>query len=135
MYDVGWCASIINMSRLYAEAHERQNGKESGMFQPVLQHMAQHLGSSVTMEELGALVYMQPTYFIRRFRRCFGLPPMAYLNRMRMHKAMGLLAGGQLTIDQIAHESGIQDASYFARIFKKHSGMTPSEYRARFQKR
>lgn len=135
LYDVGWCANIINIIRLYAEAYERQNGKESRIFQPVLEYMARHMGDSMMMEELAALAYMQPTYFIRRFRRCFGLPPMAYLNRMRIYKAMRLLAGSELTIEQIAHEVGIQDASYFARVFRKQTNATPSEYRTRFQRR
>jgi len=132
LYDVAWCANIVNIIRIYAEARQRQSGPDSHAFRQVLEYMARHIASAVRMEELAALAYMQPTYFIRKFRQNFGLPPMAYFNRMRMHKAMGMLAGTALSIERIAAEVGMQDASYFARVFRKHCGVTPSEYRAKF---
>ena len=59
---------------------------------------------------------------------------MAYLNRMRMYKAMGMLAGTEIPIEQIAKKTGFHDASYFSRAFKKHCKVTPSEYRAEFKR-
>jgi len=59
---------------------------------------------------------------------------MTYLNRMRMYKAMGMLAGTSKSIEQIARETGISDVSYFARVFKKHCGISPTAYRSEFKK-
>ncbi len=135
LYDVGWCANIINIIRIYAEERQKQSGKDSLLFKPVLEYMINTIDKPVKIEELAALVYMQPTYFIKRFRKNYGIPPMAYLNRMRMYKAMGLLAGTDISIEEIARNVGIFDTSYFSRIFKKHCNVTPSDYRQEFRKK
>jgi len=79
-------------------------------------------------------VYMQPTYFIKRFGEIFGVPPLYYFNRMKIYKAMGLLAGTDLSVEEISKQLGITDTSYFTRMFKKHCSLTPTAYRAEFRK-
>ncbi len=135
LYDVAWCANIINIIRIYAEERQKQSGKDSLIFKPVLEYMINNIDKLVKIEELSSLVYMQPTYFIKRFRKNYGIPPMAYLNRMRMYKAMGLLAGTDISIEEIARNVGVFDTSYFSRIFKKHCNVTPSDYRQEFRKK
>lgn len=134
LYDVAWCANIINIIKIYAEERQKQGGKDNLIFKPVLDYMSKNINQSVKTEDLAALVYMQPTYFIKRFRKVYGIPPIAYFNRMKMYKAMGMLAGTELTIEKISREVGIFDTSYFSRVFKKHCGVTPTEYRAEFRK-
>lgn len=134
LYDVGWCANIINIIKMYTEEHQKHRGEDSITFKPVFEFMSTHIKDAIKIEDLAALVHMQPTYFIKRFRSEFGLPPLAYLNRMRIYTAMGKLAGTDDSIEQIASEIGIADTSYFARIFKKHCDVTPSEYRAEFKR-
>lgn len=134
IYDVAWCANIINIIKIYTEARQKQSSDKNMVFKPVLQYMTDNINKPLTNEELANLVYMQPTYFIRCFRNAYGLPPMAYFNRMKIYKAMGILAGTDLAIEEISREIGIFDTSYFARIFKKHCGVTPTKYRAEFKK-
>lgn len=134
VYDIGWCANILNMIRLYAEARQAQTLGGDELFAPVLSYMTAHLDNTVTTEELADLVHMQPTYFIRRFKASYGLPPIAYLGRLRLYKAMELLSSTTLSIEQISTEVGIQDSAYFARFFKKNCGVTPSEYRNAFKR-
>ncbi|MEE1043547.1 MAG: AraC family transcriptional regulator [Clostridia bacterium] len=134
LYDVAWCANIINIIRIYAEQRQKQGEKDNAVFKAVLDYMSKNIDKTITTEDLASLVYMQPTYFIKKFRKIFGIPPMAYFNRMKIHKAMGMLAGTDLTIEQISKEIGIFDTSYFARVLKKHCGVTPTEYRAEFKK-
>jgi AraC-like DNA-binding protein len=57
---------------------------------------------------------------------------MQYHKELRLEKAGQLLEGLSLTIKQIRLEVGYQDHSHFFRDFKKHFGMTPSQYRARY---
>ena len=122
------------MIRLYAEARQAQTLGGDELFAPVLSYMTAHLDNTVTTEELADLVHMQPTYFIRRFKASYGLPPIAYLGRLRLYKAMELLSSTTLSIEQISTEVGIQDSAYFARFFKKNCGVTPSEYRNAFKR-
>lgn len=134
IYDVGWCANIINIIKIYAEERSRQTDKDGLLFKPVLEYIHQNIDKNITIENLSSAAYIQPTYFIKKFKNSFGLPPIAYLNRERVFKAMGLLAKTELSISQISTSVGISDVSYFARMFKKHCKVTPSEYRAEFKK-
>ncbi len=134
LYDVAWCANIINIIRIYAEERQKLSGEDTLLFRPVLEYMAQNIDKTAKNEELARLVFMQPTYFIKRFRAAYGIPPMAYFNRMKMYKAMGLLAGTTLTVEEIARKVGIFDTSYFARIFKKYCSIPPTRYRAEFKR-
>lgn len=134
LHDLKWCANIINIISIYTEERRKLSENDNSVFKVVLEYMSNNLSDSIRTEELASLVYMQPTYFIKKFGDVYGLPPMTYLNRMRMYKAMGMLAGTSKSIEQIAHEIGISDVSYFARVFKKHCGISPTAYRAEFKK-
>lgn len=133
IYDLAWCANTINIIRLYAEARQKQGGNSCQFFEPVLQYMNNNFTAPITTEELADLVHMQTNYFIKRFKTAYGLPPIAYLGRLRLHKAMELLASTEYPIEQISKAVGIQDTSYFARFFKKNCGITPREYRNAFR--
>jgi len=133
LYDVALCANIVNVIKAYALEREKLNSSESAAFRPVIEYMSENIGMSIKVEELAALSFMQPTYFIKKFHKAFGMPPMAYFNRMKIYKAMGLLAGTDMSIEEISKEIGIFDTSYFTRLFKKHCNLTPTGYRAEFR--
>lgn len=85
-----------------------------------------------TMATLAARVHVEPTYFARLFHAAVGLPPMAYLTRRRLELATCLLRRADLPVGDVGAMSGWLDGNYFSRCFRKHFGMTPSRYRARF---
>lgn len=133
LYDIGWCANIVNMIKCYVA--ERTRLDVSGdSFDGILKYMSQNLSKNVLVGELAALVFMQPTYFIKKFKEAFGKSPMAYFNMLRIYKSMSLLVATDYPIEQIALEVGINDKAYFSRIFKKHCNITPSDYRKLFHK-
>ncbi len=134
LYNVAWCSNLLEILRRYAEARRAQAGTDRGEFAPVLALMEQQLHRPLKTEELAAAVYMQPTYFIRRFKAAFGVPPQGYLARLRIYKAMGLLAAGELPTAEIAAAVGFADPAYFNKVFKAHCGISPKEYRTAFEK-
>lgn len=133
VYDVAWCANIINIIKIYAEQRKKQSDSDYLFFKPVFEYMTLNLANQVKLEELAAIVHMHPTYFVKKFGEKCGMPPLAYLNNIRMYKAMSLLAGTDESIEAIAKSVGITDASYFARMFKKHTGISPTEYKNIFK--
>ncbi|MEI8290633.1 MAG: AraC family transcriptional regulator [Verrucomicrobiota bacterium] len=86
-----------------------------------------------TLKSLAARVYIEPTYFARLFHAAVGLPPMAYLTRRRLELATTLLRRDNLPVGEVGAMAGWLDCNYFSRCFRKHFGMTPSRYRARFK--
>lgn len=134
LYDVAWSANIANIIKIYAREREKLDTAESMIFKPVLEYMSENIQNSIKIEELAALVFMESTYFIKKFHKVYGISPLAYFNRMKIYKAMGLLAGTNLSIEQISKDVGIPDTSYFTRMFKKHCNITPSKYRSEFKR-
>ncbi len=65
------------------------------------------------------------------FAKFFGQTPNTYLNRYRLGRSLDLLRAGDKSVTEIAMSVGFESASYFAEIFHKHFGMTPTEYRKR----
>ena len=102
-------------------------------FKEVLKYMADNLDKSIKIDDLASIMYMQPTYFIRKFKKAFSIPPFAYFSQLKIYKAMELLSGTQLSIEEISSRIGINDAAYFSRFFKKMCKTTPSEYRKAFE--
>lgn len=133
VYDVAWCANIVNIIKVYATQRQKQEDNDYWFFRPVFEYMTLNLAKQVRLEELAAIVHMHPTYFVKKFGENCGMPPLAYLNNLRMYKAMSLLAGTDDSIEKIAKAVGITDSSYFARMFKKHTGMSPTDYKNIFK--
>jgi len=70
----------------------------------------------------------------RMARKHLGLSPSAFVNQIRMEHAASMLAGSDLTINDISNECGIENLSYFYRVFQRQYGTTPRQYRINHQK-
>ena len=68
------------------------------------------------------------------FKRQYGLPPMRYLNQKRCDCAKKLLGETDMPVIDVAGEIGFGSLSGFYSFFKKHTGMTPKDYRAAYRK-
>lgn len=132
IYRISFCANLLEIIKIYANKRMEQKSKNKAFFNPVLEYMSENIKSNITLNTLAELVFMHPTYFVKVFKDTFGIPPLAYFNRLRIHSAMGLLSNSDMSIEEIAHEIGFLDPSYFARVFKKYTGITPTEYRNAF---
>lgn len=71
-------------------------------------------------------------YLVRVFKSGTGLPPMAYLARLRAETAATLLLHTDQPVTAIGRAVGWPDQNYFARRFKAHYGLSATTYRARF---
>lgn len=134
LYDVEWCANILNIIMAYATARNTLETRDSKLFEPVIKLMSRSTHLNLSSEELSGILYMQPTYFIRKFTKTFGISPQNYFRRLKLFKAMNLLVSGDCSIEEVAKKIGMEDSSYFSRFFKKNCGVTPGEYRKAFRR-
>ncbi len=67
--------------------------------------------------------------FAHKFKEEIGLPPLQYFVNLKFERAKELIAFSDLNISEIALQLGYDNPLYFSRHFKKHTGMSPSEYR------
>ncbi len=100
--------------------------------QTVLHYIENHLGETISVNELAELVHFHPNYFIRHFHELVGMSPIQYINHLKIEKAMQLLlADMQLSVSDVASAVGME-LYYFSRLFKKHTGLSPTDYRQLF---
>lgn len=87
--------------------------------------------SSLQINDLCKLVNLSDTQFRKHFLAVFGVTPMKYLTKLRLEYAQDLLDGSPMSIEEVAHSSGFNDAKHFSTVFKKAYNMSPLQYRKR----
>jgi AraC-like DNA-binding protein len=81
------------------------------------------------LDDLLKIAHMSRSNLMRVFRKATGQPPIEYLVRLRIQRAMELLRNSDLTVTEIALEVGFNDSNYFARCFRKATSQSPRQYR------
>ncbi len=95
----------------------------------VMDYIPLHLAEDLSLRALSAHFSVSPTYLSSLFRKESGSTLTEYVNGKRMEQALFLLNSTTLYIQTIAAACGIPDLNYFTKVFKKHTGRTPREYR------
>lgn len=83
----------------------------------------------LSLQQVAAYVHLHPGHLSELFKKETGSAFGDYVTGRRMRRAMDLLAVSPAKVSEIAAMSGYEDVKYFSRLFKKHTGKTPSEFR------
>jgi two-component system response regulator YesN len=84
---------------------------------------------NLTLESVAQQVFISPFYLSHLFREELDITFLEYLTRIRIETAKQLLKDQNTTISSIAAEVGYEDPSYFSKVFKKNTGLSPNQYR------
>jgi transcriptional regulator GlxA family with amidase domain len=95
--------------------------------------IAQHYERGAPVAAMAALCGLAERSFKRRFERATGVAPLAYVQTLRLEEAKHALETGDAPIETIANDVGYEDASFFARLFRRTVWITPAQYRKRFR--
>lgn len=95
----------------------------------VQQHMDQHFGEPLKMDDLAKQFYISSCYLSHKFKELTGLSPKQYLSSVRLKNASILLLNSDLTVSEIAETVGFSDHSNFIKSFKKIYGVLPKDFR------
>lgn len=107
----------------------RQERRRSRFIDEAIHFMADHLEQSITLDQLARHVGLSRQHLIEVFREATGFPPIDYFLRMRIQRAGQLLDLTDLTVKQVGSALGFHDPYYFSRLFKKITGLSPTQYR------
>jgi AraC family transcriptional regulator len=89
------------------------------------------LEGPLPVEGLAQLASLSPSYFCRAFKESFGLPPHAYVVRMRVERARTLMLTTSDSLSQIALACGLVDQAHLCKCFRQITGSTPGAWRRR----
>lgn len=97
--------------------------------QYIKRYIEQHFSQPLTIDVLAASIHVSPFVLIRQFKSAVKTTPHAYLLKCRLAEAQRLLHYESTSITEIAKRVGLVDANYFARFFRRTTGLSPSGYR------
>ncbi|HTU60584.1 MAG TPA: AraC family transcriptional regulator, partial [Polyangiales bacterium] len=92
-----------------------------------MEYLRERLADAITLDDLAAYAELDKFHLCRAFRRQIGLPPHAYLTRLRIVRAKTLLLGGTRASD-VAPLVGLYDQAQLTRHFRRIVGTTPARY-------
>ena len=122
---------------LYQSSRKRQTEDDSVRLRLVREKIEGYIQENYTrdlsMQGVALVMNYSETHFCRLFKQCFKVNFSAYLNEFRIEQAKKMLLSTNLTAKEIALACGYQDNSYFNRVFKRFTGVTPVDYRIHVQ--
>ena len=96
--------------------------------EPAIDFLVKHYNKSIKNDDLAKLTGLSTIYFRKIFTECLGISPITYLHKLRIKKAKEMLRSDYESIADIAESLGYPDVYDFSRTFKKHVGVSPTQY-------
>ena len=111
----------------------KEEGNESLRLSLIREDIRSYIGKNyredISMQSAAQAMGYSEAYFCKLFKQCFRVNFSAYLNEYRIEKAKAMMADPRINIKDIGMACGYSDSNYFARVFKRITGQTPSDYR------
>lgn len=94
--------------------------------------LSMHVSEENLIAKVSEVLGVNESTFKRRFKQVLNIPPNAYIQKLRIDKAKEALELTQQPVEQISLMVGYQDSSFFRRLFKRETGLSPTQYRREF---
>lgn len=104
----------------------------SSIIEESVRYVQSHLDKELSVQNSAELVHLSGSYFAKLFKKKMGMSFMLYVTQERMELAKTMLLDGH-QVQEIAYATGYGDRRYFSDAFKKHTGVTPSEFKAKYK--
>lgn len=116
------------LSRFFKQGQSKIEMEDNRIAKTIL-YIRKHLNEAIELEKLAEISCLSKDHFIRLFKKELGTTPLQYINQKKIEKAQHLLITEELAVKEIAFQLAFDDYSYFNRLLKKTTGVTPQEYR------
>lgn len=120
-----WAKRFCDLSESYEGF---RTDRKTKLVQQVIQYVEENIYDNITREEAANYVYINSSYLSRLFKEVTGESFSTYVLNKKMDIAIHLLQVERVMVYEVADRLGYKDPSYFARVFRKHTGKSPSDY-------
>ncbi|RPF48735.1 helix-turn-helix protein [Hydrogenoanaerobacterium saccharovorans] len=122
-----WLSTV--MSRYTDLVFKFSDVKHIDVIRKAAEYIRKNYAGKITLEEVASYVYLSPSYFSKVFKEEMDCNFNTYLNKIRIEKSKKLLLTDKIKLVDISGIVGFEDQSYFSKVFKKMTGITPGKYR------
>ena len=134
-----WCSKVAEID------YDRENQSQFIIFSGQKEHedeaikkaqtfIEQHFSEKLSVEELANKFAISRRNFIRRFKKATFNTPLEYIQRVKVEAAKKSMESSTFNISQIMYDVGYNDEKAFRKIFKKYTGLSPFEYRRKYNR-
>lgn len=103
--------------------------RDKNVIYKALNYINENYNRDINLKAVSDYVHLSKNYFVNIFKKEVGESFVEYLTRIRVERAKVLLKNPELRISEVGGMVGIEDQKYFSKVFKKITGMTPTQYK------
>lgn len=134
--------SLLNMILLKFDIQNGENKKivfsnpsktitqvyDQGITSDIKEYLRKNISTSISLKKLSDELGVSVNTAMHIFKKNVGMGIIEYFNKLKIERAMSLISEGELSFRTISERLGFETPEYFSRVFKKQTGMTPTEY-------
>ena len=115
----------------HAEAMPRDDGdgRLAQVAETIREYIRNNYMKEISMQDAARMMNYSDAYFCKLFKQCFDQNFTTYLTHFRMNEAKRLLQNQEMNVKDVSALVGYSDSNYFSKVFKRITGMIPSEFR------
>lgn len=113
----------------FLQLYQAQYDSSEFLAANIMEYILQNVNTDLNLEKIASHFNFHPVHIIRCMKKEYGSTPNKIITQVRINNAKNLLITSDFTINRISEISGFSSPSYFNRVFRKQTGMTPKEYR------
>lgn len=106
---------------------QEQKSRTAKLLQQAKQYIETHYSQPISLNDVAQALHVSPSHLSHVFSRANGCTLFAFLTKIRMEKARGLLNDGRHNVSEAAYATGYEDPCYFSRVFQRYFGYAPIE--------
>lgn len=118
----------VKIAKKYPVRLETRNENINPAFSNLIEYIQENYQEKFMLDKLGKQFGLSAGYICNLFAKHYNTTLTCFVTDIRLKRAVELISDGNLTLKQIAYESGYNDYFYFNKVFKAHFGVAPSQY-------
>lgn len=126
------CELLLHLTRYTKEAAEKETSQgriSHATIEKIQSYISTNYNSSLSLSAIAQQFYISPFYLSHLFKKTTNLSIVEYINSVRMMAGKNLLETTDLSVAQVADETGFSNPAHFRRVFKESTGLSPQQYR------
>ncbi|HOS69388.1 MAG TPA: AraC family transcriptional regulator [Bacillota bacterium] len=105
---------------------------DNNCIKKVIEYITDNFQSKISLSDLACETHYSQYHLLRLFKQYTGKTPFEFLLDLKIEKAKGLLQSTNFSIEQICDLCGFSGLSYFSQVFKKKTGLTPTQFKGQY---